>query len=219
MKPFLKFTSLLLLPLLLCSCNNSENNSSASWVQENEISENKEYTIDDFELSIEWTAYRFTDRIGVSGTFNNYSINKKNTSGSIEDVLNNLQLSIPTESIDTENAIRDFKISTYFFKIFNTSTITGTVLNASEGQGDIKLKMNNISYKTPYTYSLENDTIILITHLDLNKWKGEEALASLHKEYDELHDITDDTSKLWAGVDVVVRLPVNNQSNNENSGN
>lgn len=164
MKSFLKFTILLLLPLLIGSCNNSAKNTSAFWIEEKGISENKEYAIDDFELSIVWTAYKFTDRIGVSGTFTNYTINKKNASGSIEDILNKLQLSIPTESIGTENAIQDFKISTYFFKIFNTSTITGTVLNAKKGQGDIKLKMNDISRDTPYTYSLKNDTIILINY-------------------------------------------------------
>ena len=209
MKPLLKLIGLLLLPLLIWACNNSKKNTTATWIEEIEISDNEDYAIDDFELSILWTAYKFTDRVGVSGTFNDYTINKKNTSGSIEDILKNLQLSIPTESIDTENAIRDFKISTYFFKIFNTNTINATVLNVHEGEGVIKLEMNNISHNTPYTYSLENDTIILFTHLDLNEWKGEKALANLNKEYYELHDRTHDTSKLWPDVDIVVRLPVN----------
>lgn len=212
MKCFLKFASLLLLPLLIWSCTNSENNSSASWFEETEISENKEYAIDDFELSIGWTAYKFTDRVGVSGTFEDYILNKENLSGSVEDILNKLQLSIPTESIATENAIRDFKIRTYFFQVFNTASITATVTNAKEGEGNVKLRMNNISRNTPFTYSHENDTILLFTHLNLKKWKGEEALAELNKECYELHIGADGISKLWPNVDVVVKIPVNKSS-------
>ena len=148
------------------------------------------------------------DKIGVSGTFENHTIYKDDSPGSIENILNRLQLSIITESIATDNAIRDFKIRTYFFKVFNTPTITGTVINAKDGEGFIKLRMNNMSRNTPFTYSLENDTILLFTHLNLKKWKAEEALVKLNEECYELHKGIDGISKLWPNVDVVVRLPV-----------
>lgn len=174
-----------------------------------EISKNEAYTLDDLGITIAWTAYKFTDKVGVSGTFEDYTLNKESVSGSVESILKKLKLSIPTECIDSGNAIRDFKLTTYFFEVFNTPSITGTILNAKEGEGIIRLKMNANSLKTPYTYSLQNDTIVLFTHLDLKRWKGEEALSTLNTECYELHKGTDGISKLWPDVDVTIKLPVN----------
>lgn len=213
MKPFLKLIGQLFLLSLLWSCNNLGNNSSSAWTDQKGLPENEVYTIDELGISIAWTAYKFTDRVGVSGTFNDYTINKKNVSGSIEHILNRLQLSIPTESIETKNAIRDFKIKTYFFEAFNTPSITGTVINVKEGEGDIRLKMNKTSHNATYTYSLENDTIVLFTRLDLKKWKGEEALAILDKECVLHLQGVDGISKVWPDVDVVIKLPVNRTAN------
>ncbi len=210
MKPFLKLMGLL---LMMWSCNNSGKNPTFAMPEQKEVSQNQQYTIDDLGISIEWTAYKFTDKIGVSGTFQDYTLNQVSESTSIENILSKLQLSIPTESIDTKNAIRDFKLTTYFFKVFNTSKIVGTVVNAKEGEGIIKLAMNNISVNTPYTYSLENNTLELFTHLDLRKWKGEEALSTLNQECFELHKGADGISKLWPDVDVTIRLPVDGIQN------
>lgn len=109
-------------------------------------------------------------------------ITDKNPSGSIETLLNNLQLSIPAESKITQNAIQDLKIKTYYFKTFNTSSIKCTIMSANGGTRNIRLKMNTISHNTPFTYSLENETIVLFAHLDLKKWNGEEAIAWLDKK-------------------------------------
>src|SRR5690554_2219188 len=163
MKILPKPIGLLLMLFLLWSCNDSKKKSSPKIPDSKEISETQNYIIDDLGIFIEWTAYKYTDKIGVSGTFEEYSINKKNVSGSIEDVLNGLEFSIATESIDTRNAARDFKIKTYFFEAFNTPTITGTISKAKDGEGVIRLKMNNISYNTLYTYSIENDDIVIFT--------------------------------------------------------
>jgi hypothetical protein len=209
MKPFLKFIGLLLLLSILWSCNNSKKKPTATMADSKEISKNEAYTLDDLGITIAWTAYKFTDKVGVSGTFEDYTLNKESVSGSVESILKKLKLSIPTECIDSGNAIRDFKLTTYFFEVFNTPSITGTILNAKEGEGIIRLKMNANSLKTPYTYSLQNDTIVLFTHLDLKRWKGEEALSTLNTECYELHKGTDGISKLWPDVDVTIKLPVN----------
>ena len=210
MKPFVKLIGFLLLPLLFCGCSNSNsnNNPSSLWTNSKEMPTEDVYAVDELGISILWTAYKFTDRVAVSGTFEHYTIYNENVSGSIEGVLNKLKISIPTENVESGNAIRDFKLRAYFFEAFNTPTITGTVLNAKEGEGIIKLNMNNVSIDTPYTYSLQNDTIVLFAHLNLKKWKGDEALAVLNKECYALHEGADGVSKLWPDVDVVVKLPV-----------
>ena len=159
-------------------------------------------------ITILWTAYKFTEKVGISGTFEDYAVYNDNVSNSIEGVLEKLKLSIPTECVDSGNAIRDFKLRTYFFQAFNTEIINGTIINAKGGEGIINLRMNNFSIDNPYTYVLRNDTIVILTHLDLKKWKGEEALTTLNKECYELHKGKNGISKLWPDVNVEIKLPV-----------
>ena len=161
-------------------------------------------------MSLVWTAYKFTNKTGVSGTFKDFSLQKKNVFGSIENILNALKLEIQTASIDSKNTIRDFKLDTYFFKTFNTQAIKGTIIKAKDNEGLIKLHMNEKSHKVPFTYALKNDTIILFTHLDLNHWNAEEALNMLNKECYDLHKGSDGVSKLWPDVDVKIKFPINN---------
>lgn len=148
----------------------------------------------------------------MSGTFEDYTITKENESGSIENILTKLRILIPTEYVDTGNAIRDFKLGTSFFEAFKTCSINGTVLNAKEGEGMIKLNMNNISLNTPFTYSFQKDTISLFTHLDLKRWNGDKALARIEKECVAHLEGVDHISKLWPDVDVLIKLPVNNNN-------
>ena len=207
MTHFLKLTYLLLILLLIMSCNNSENKKIES-IENKSIAKEYLYSIDTTGVSVVWTAYKFSNKVGVSGTFDTITLNKKNGDGSVENILNKLNMSISATSINSENPIRDFKINTYFFKVFNTSAITGTILKAKNGEGIVDLNMNRVSKKVPFSYALKNDTIRLFTHLDLGYWKGEEALNVLNKECYELHKGADKVSKLWPDVDVVIKLPM-----------
>ncbi len=135
----LKLIAILFFLLTLWSCNNSQNGPSTQ-KEGKEISKSEAYNLDDLGISIAWTAYKFTDKIAVYATFEDYTITKENESGSIEHILTKLKISIPTECIDTGNAIRDFKLSTSFFEAFNTSLITGDISNAKDGEGIVTSK-------------------------------------------------------------------------------
>ena len=192
------------------SCNNSAKESREG---KNEISKNQSFVIDDSGITVAWTAYKFTDKIAVTGTFDDYSIKKHSKSGSVENLLTKLRISIPTDSVDAMNAIRDFKLRSSFFDAFNTSTINGTILKVNESKGFVRLKMNKISKNIPFTYSLVNDTISIFTKLDLKKWKGEEALSRIERECVEHLKGVDGISKLWPEIDVEIKIPLRNTNN------
>lgn len=115
---------------------------------------------------------------------------------------------IPTALVNSANQIRDPKLRTALFKIFNTDTIRGKILDAEQGIGSLELKMNNLSNDLKYTYSLKTDTLFLNTHFDLMQWNGEAALKSLNKECYDLHIGNDGISKLWPDVDVSIKFPI-----------
>ena len=207
MTQFIKTIACLAIGLTILSCTNSEKDKSYSANTKNSA-QKYSYTIDTTGISVQWTAYKFTNKVGVPGTFDKVSFSNKTASGSIENLLNKSELSIQTASVNSNNAIRDFKLDAYFFKVFNTSEITGTIFSAQEGEGIVNLYMNRRSHKTPFTYSIENDTIQLFTNLNLSYWNGEEALTTLNTECYELHKGADGVSKLWPDVDVTIKLPL-----------
>lgn len=204
---YFKYLGTFLLLLIFYSCQTSDKKKTDTIHENMSINETK-YAIDTSRVIIVWTAYKFTNKVGVSGSFKNYTLQGNNKSGSVETILNNLKLSILTESVDSKNTVRDFKLHTYFFNVFNTPTITGTIINAKENQGFMKLDMNQNNLKVPYTYSIKNDTIELFTNLNLNNWNGEKALNALNKECYDLHTGEDGISKLWPDVDISIKLPL-----------
>lgn len=204
---YFKYLGTFLLLLIFYSCQTSDKKKTDTIHENMSINETK-YAIDTSRVIIVWTAYKFTNKVGVSGSFKNYTLQGNNKSGSVETILNNLKLSILTESVDSKNTVRDFKLHTYFFNVFNTPTIIGTIINAKENQGFMKLDMNQNNLWVPYTYSIKNDTIELFTNLNLNNWNGEKALNALNKECYDLHTGEDGISKLWPDVDISIKLPL-----------
>ncbi|QFZ55321.1 hypothetical protein FEZ18_11140 [Oceanihabitans sp. IOP_32] len=214
MKYYFKHAFYWMLLFLLSSCKDSVEKTSNKISVKNQVSKSKPYNLDTLGLSVEWTAYKFTNKVAVQGSFDSCTFEAKSTSGTVEKILNKSTLSIPTASVNSKHPIRDFKLFHCFFEAFNTSEIVGTILKAKEGEGVFRLKMNSISKRIPFTYSILNDTISkhnmirLFTNINLIDFKGEEALTMLNTDCYELYKGEDGVSKLWPDVDVVIKIPI-----------
>lgn len=214
MKYYFKHVFFLLLLIIISSCKDSVEKISNKTSVKNQISKSNHYNIDTTGISISWTAYKFTNKVAVLGSFDTFTFEAKNRSGTVEEILNKSTLSIPTASVNSKHPIRDFKLFHCFFEAFNTSEILGTILKAKEGEGIIRLKMNSTSNRIPFTYSISKDTmsknevIRLFTNINLIDFKGEEALTMLNTDCYELYKGEDGVSKLWPDVDVVIKIPI-----------
>lgn len=208
MKQLLRYSLSMIFVFLIFSCNTSEKKKVPQQDEGTRVQSTQNYSIDTTGISIKWTAYKFTEKLGVSGIFDQFALNLKNDHGSLETLLEDAEITIHTVSVNTGNEIRDPKLRTFFFKVFHTDTIFGKILDTEQGKEALELKMNNITNDVAYTYSLKNDTLILTTHLDVMQWNGTEALKSLNKECYEVHTGIDGVSKLWPDVDVVLKLPI-----------
>ncbi|WP_220092319.1 YceI family protein [Aequorivita sp. CIP111184] len=167
------------------------------------------YSIDTSGTIINWTAYKFTEKVGVKGKFDNFILAPKTKTGSVENILLESKVSINTMSVNSGNDIRDPKLKESFFKIFHTDTIRGEILKADQNKGLLALEMNNITNEIPFSYTLKTDTIFIDAIINLTDWKGEEAINSLNKVCYDLHKGADGISKLWPDVSVNIKLPVN----------
>jgi hypothetical protein len=207
MKHFFKLGIVLLMLLIIVSCNSSEKKKTET-TENNGGEQMYAYAIDTSGISVLWTAYKFTDKLGVSGAFDDFKLTLVNKAESIEALLINSKIAIYTESVNSNSEIRDPKLRASFFKVFNTDTITGTIREIKDGKGRLYLGMNAIIKPIYCSYLVKNDTLILSTKIDLEHWGGKAAMQSLNKECYELHKGADGISKLWPDVDVTIKLPI-----------
>ncbi len=208
MKAISTFSGLFVLLLSLSACSSPDSSNSESTSQEETTTTPDTYTADVSNLELKWTAYKFTDKLGVSGVFDNCTARLRNNSSTIEELLTGAKMTIATTSVNSNNEIRDAKLRDSFFKVFNTEVITAKIISADSGKGVMELTMNEIPNNLDFNYSLKSDTVFLNTSLDLLLWKGKEAMDSLNTVCYDLHKGVDGRSKLWPDVDVSLSIPV-----------
>jgi len=208
MKKQLKYSSLFVLVLTLSACSGSDSTKTAVPRSIESTVLGSKYSPDSSGLILQWTAYKFTEKLGVSGTFDDCSLKLKNDSGTIEELLADAELTLSTKSVNSNNELRDPKLRADFFNVFNTEIITARILSMNQGQGVLELKMNGMKNDVEYDYSNTNDTLILSTQLNLLLWEGKEAMDSLNRVCYDLHKGADGISKLWPDVAVSFKLPI-----------
>ncbi len=162
--------------------------------------------------SVQWTAYKTSDRVAVKGTFKEVRIADKVQGTDARGALDGLGFEIPVSSIMTNDTIRDGKLQKFFFAVMeNSLTLKGKFKVESEGSGSLDLSMNGMSRELPFTYQMDQDTIKLEASMDLNNWGAQTALESLNEACKELHTGPDGVSKTWNDVSLSAKILVAQQ--------
>jgi hypothetical protein len=162
------------------------------------------YTYNHASTLLEWTAFKFTDKKGVTGTFNEVIVESPEGSDDPEMLLSKLSFKIPTGTVETQNEERNGKISGIFFKSLATDTIRGSVkeLRLQKGTAVIVLLMNGIRKDVKGICTFEDGLFSFKATIDVNDWNGAESIQSLNNACKDLHTGTDGKSKLWSTVDL-----------------
>ncbi|WP_051203200.1 YceI family protein [Hugenholtzia roseola] len=205
--------TLLAVLLFLAACGqkkdqaNGENTLSDSTQIVTETPQNCTYSYDSSEVTISWTAYKFTEKTGVNGKFRSVKVNTSNGAAqNVTDLLNNLTFEIPIEGVDTNDPERDKKIKTYFFgTLKETEVLRGSFTkvegNDQSGTATILLKMNNLEKEVPLSYEVNAENVLRFTgDIDVNLWEGMAAINALNEVCKDLHTGKDGISKLWSEV-------------------
>jgi hypothetical protein len=150
---------------------------------------------------IGFTAYKTTEKVAVGGQFKKVDIIAGGEGNSIKEAINNTQFSIPVSSLFTKDTSRDYKIRKFFFGIMdNTKLLSGKLVIENDTTGVAEIKMNGITNKVPFTYTVADRTFSMQATMDINNWKAAAALASLNKVCYDLHKGADGVSKTWSDV-------------------
>jgi polyisoprenoid-binding protein YceI len=186
-----------LLTGLLFSCGGNGDKSTKS------STEKCAYSVVNENCTLEWTAFKFTERKGVTGTFKEINIDGLDSSEDPKTLIESLSFSIPTSSVETENPERNGKISKQFFGTISTENITGEVKTLGKGgKAVIAIKMNGMSKDVTGDYTLNAGTFVFKAAIDVVDWNAGNGIAALNAICKDLHTGTDGVSKLWSEVDL-----------------
>lgn len=156
--------------------------------------------------SVAWTAFKFTEKTGVGGKFDDFMVEVNEPANTVEELLQSLRVSIPIGSVNTNNPDRDEKIMNHFFGTINTENIEAqaTALDMEAGTITMSIKMNGQEQSVPLNVEVADNKVSIKGSISVDIWDGLPGIEALNKVCYDLHTGADGISKLWPDVDIVI---------------
>ncbi|GBF51147.1 YceI-like domain protein [Leptospira ryugenii] len=166
------------------------------------------YQYDPNKTLLEWTAFKFTEKTGVKGTFKQIKVKKTKQANNILDAVKDLSFEISADSVDSYNPDRDMKIKNLFFgSIQKSGTIKGSfqkISGTDSGNATLSLQFGKKSADFPVTFKIIDNQLEVSGTIDVLALGLANGLQKLNEACLELHKGKDGVSKLWPTVDVKV---------------
>lgn len=168
------------------------------------------YSVDPASVKVQWTAFKFTNKTGVSGGFSKVNISGKHSAKTLSDLAKGLNMKIVGPSIESGDPARNATVSEFFFQQFKAD---GEILaQAVDVTGDdksgvvkIKIDMNGASQVVPFAYTIgDKGSVEAKGTIDMLDFALQPAFDTLHKACEEKHVGPDGVSKTWTTVDLKV---------------
>ncbi len=177
--------------------------------QKSPAEQNCVYSYDPTATGVNWTAYKFTEAVGVNGKFDQIEVMGTQEGKTGSDVIAQASFSIPVSSINTANPDRDKKIQEFFFGSLESSEkITGKVMklesNGETGKATLEFTLNNMTQPLELDMQMSGDTLKLDGILNVDNWNAQSGIANLNKECKDLHTGADGKSVLWPEVKISI---------------
>lgn len=152
---------------------------------------------------VEWTAYKTTDKVAVSGRFDVVLVKDAKEDGKTpQEVLEGANIIASVATLNSDQIDRDQKLKDILFgNMINTSEIKGQ-LHFREGKTFLNLTLNNVSKEYEVKSSFENKTFTVETDVDLMDFNTTKAMDALNQACLELHKGADGISKTWSEVHI-----------------
>jgi polyisoprenoid-binding protein YceI len=159
-------------------------------------------------LKIEWTAYKFTEKKGVKGSFPAFKLNAPETAASAKELFEKTSVEIDPFGLDSGDPGRDENLKKSFFKKMVGSKIKGTVVAFDPAISKIKIEMNGKSKVVPFRMKIEGGKYLGETDIDILDFKMQKSLESINKACYDLHKGPDGKSKTWSQVSLALSAEV-----------
>ncbi|MCT8333963.1 YceI family protein [Leptospira sp. 85282-16] len=170
--------------------------------------ENCTYEYDPSQTSLEWTAFKFTEKTGVKGKFDSIKVTGKQKDKSKFGAIKSIQFQIDTSSVNSGVPDRDGKIKKFFFgSVKGNGKFSGNfsdITSGESGTAKLNLRYGNSKTSIPVNFVWKEDLVELTGTVDATNLGLQTGLNKLNAECNDLHKGSDGVSKLWPTVDIKV---------------
>ena len=164
------------------------------------------YSLVDGSEKVTWTGFKFTEKTGVSGTFDKLTVSHK-TADNLKELLESINFKIDTKSINSGNPARDATLQKTVFGFLSVpKSIKGSVVNATKKNIDVKMTLNQ-KMDTTFSYTAKEGRITALGSIDLAQNGLIKGFNALKEACKILHTGANGASKTWA--DVQIKLEAN----------
>ena len=166
--------------------------------------QNCTYTLTDAKPG--WTAYKFTEKTGVSGSFNSTTLSSSSAGPSLAAAIQGVTMTIDPASVSSGNEGRDMTIQQKYFGLFapQTDLTAGVVAVKGDdkaGTVDVNIGMNGISKTISFPYEMAEDgTLTAKADMEMMDFGLKAAFDSIHTACKLLHTGADGVAKTWTDV-------------------
>lgn len=224
---FILFSLIVLVSVMACSpekSSSSTNNSDTSAptsetntetatdlaAKENPAASTCTYSTNPDQIKMQWTAYKFTEKAPVKGTFTSAQAKGPTSASSLSALAKGLRMSLDGATIDSGDPGRNITVKDFFFAKFNPPfKMEAWIkdLQGSDTQGNLMvvLQMNGVTKEVPFAYTATPEGEITAKGgINLMNWNLQPAFDSIHRACETLHTGKDGVSKTWDVVDLKI---------------
>lgn len=165
------------------------------------------YSYQHDSTSVKWTAYKFTEKVGVSGSFDEMEVTGTLAEEmTLVNVFGSAGFNIPVSSTNSLVPDRDMKIKEHFFGTMNaTDSISGRVVSITEEGAQVEITMNDQTRSVDMDVIINGSELKLESVIQLGDWDALASVDALNKICHDLHIGADGVSKLWPEVKLEIR--------------
>ncbi len=173
-----KFLTLGLIGLVFTACNSEgSQNESQECV----------YSYSDSQTILEWTAFKFTDKTPVKGTFNDVTITTISNATSVDELIASIGFSIPVASVETQDETKNSNIFNGFFKFMGPDVIVGNVVSVKANELTFEVSLNGVKEKVTGNYEVSGTLFSFKGTMNLTLFGANKAMASLNNQCGDNH--------------------------------
>ncbi len=171
------------------------------------LAEKCEFTAQKDSLSVQWTAYKTTEKLPVGGKFTKLEVKGKDSAKTLAKMIEGLTVHADMTSVDTANPARDKTLAEFFFHKLAPTTAEGRIThyNEKKGTAELSLKFNGHKKMIPLKIEVAGEEVTATGEMDILNFKAEKAFESLHNQCKDLHKGKDGVSKTWSTVNLTLK--------------
>ena len=205
----LNYTLLVGFCTLIISCGDSKNTgsdvvSTTITTQQSDSSLDKNWEYDHGSTKVKWTGFKLASKAGVSGGFDSINVSGFTPSSDLATSMTGVTFEIHTQSINSNDSVRDWKLANILFGTMNTPIISGEIksINEKEESAVINVTMGAASVDVPMSFSFDNDFVVKLSGaIDIPTWSenANNGFLAISEACAEKHE-----NKTWPDVDIKV---------------